>query len=202
MFKPGDKVVNKDGSRFSNGEKVLTVERVDETGIWLEETNTWVRATHIQHQDPQHNLLAELQMLRERVAELESVVEAQVPPKWPQDNDDYWCVNATGEALDRIWFADEFDQACLSIGNVFRTKAEAEAEVQKRKVLAKLHQYTKGHKPDGKEFWVLEGCALTGDFQPDNYCAISTLGQITFPTREAAQAAIDNISPEELKLLF
>lgn len=202
MFKPGDKVVNKDGSRFSNGEKVLTVERVDETGIWLEETNTWVRATHIQHQDHQLSLLVELQMLRERVAELESVVEAQVPPKWPQDNDDYWCVNATGEALDRIWFADEFDQACLSIGNVFRTKAEAEAEVQKRKVLAKLHQYTKGHKPDGKEFWVLEGCALTGDFQPDNYCAISTLGQITFPTREAAQAAIDNISPEELKLLF
>lgn len=51
-FNKGDKVTNVDGSCFSNGEKVLTVERVEvsSTGslrVWLEETKTHTNARNV-----------------------------------------------------------------------------------------------------------------------------------------------------------
>lgn len=55
MFKVGDKVILRNGSSFSNGEKIATVSDAYVSAIsqryqvWLQETGTWVFGTTIQH---------------------------------------------------------------------------------------------------------------------------------------------------------
>lgn len=55
QFQKGTKVQRKDGSTFSNGNKVLTVKRVDLpaygrpfTRVWFEETNTNINAERLE----------------------------------------------------------------------------------------------------------------------------------------------------------
>lgn len=52
-FKKGDRVRRLNDIPFSNGEKVLTVRRVDERNrVWLEETDTWIDGRYLELETP------------------------------------------------------------------------------------------------------------------------------------------------------
>lgn len=63
----------------------------------------------------------------------------EAPKEWPQKGDKYFCLGPDG-SVQTYYFNAPLDQGCLAIGNVFRIREEAEAELDARKVIAELRQ--------------------------------------------------------------
>jgi hypothetical protein len=72
-------------------------------------------------------------------AEYEAFVAAsQKRDAWPQISDEYWLIDSNGRLVREKWDAFETDQRRESIGNIYRTEAEALAVVEKRKAQARI----------------------------------------------------------------
>lgn len=83
----------------------------------------------------------ELQSLNERLTKLEQA--EQNGNQWvPKVGGRYWCI-VTTRVTTESWLDDKCDRFRISIGNVFRTKEEAEFEVEKLKVIAELKKYSR-----------------------------------------------------------
>ena len=85
--------------------------------------------------------------LRNRVLKLErkwiEENECQETGVWePRDGDNYYCIFDDGFIHEVRWHGYNMHNDRLSIGNVFRTKEEAKFEVERRKVIAELKQFT------------------------------------------------------------
>lgn len=77
----------------------------------------------------------------QRIAAIEAAEAAQAEETWPKDGDTYWAIEDDGaEAFISTWASDDTDCARMAIGNVFRTRADAEREAERRKVLTRLRQ--------------------------------------------------------------
>lgn len=151
-----------------------------------------------------------LDALDKEAAELRKIIEApgcKITPcgrylSAPDDREDYWFV--ADEVDGCYWTNDDCDNRNLDQGNCFSTKEAAETELEKQKVMQKLRVLADGFVPD----WGYDTC----NDNPKNYlyyayrlgtwsvsCSKNTssgLGCIYFPTREAAQAAIDTLGSE------
>lgn len=84
------------------------------------------------------NLQDELKALKERIAELEEQVKEE--QEFPQDGDDYWYIDSNGYVSWFEWNEADFDLRAQHIGNVFKTKDQAEFAVEKLKVEAELRK--------------------------------------------------------------
>lgn len=155
-------------------------------------------------------LQTELNDLKEKVAELEARINAPVSARWkPEEGENYhyW----KGEA-DWTRFESDYpsDLQNYAIGNVFRTKEEAETKCRaifkRMEIWQKLEDFAGGFVPDWDDIEQDKQCIIynpkTGQFEiySWNSWRISPLPQ--FPTREAAQAAIDAIGVDDLKIMF
>lgn len=84
------------------------------------------------------NLQDELNMLKERIAELEGLAKEE--QEFPQDGDEYWYIDTTGDILHEIWGDFRFEKDMLEIGNVFKTEEKAKFAVEKMKAEAELRK--------------------------------------------------------------
>lgn len=96
------------------------------------------------------NLQEELKALKERIAELEERVKDE--QEFPQDGDKYWYIGDEGDILNESWDGLDFEEYRLEIGNVFRTKEQAEFAVEKLKVEAELRKFSRPFKRDSLNF--------------------------------------------------
>lgn len=90
-----------------------------------------------------------------------------------------------------------------SIGNCFRTKAEAEFAAEQLKVLAEMRKYTKGFKPDwqnnDQDKWSICAEGWPGERKLDIECWTTiNHGGPFFETKADAKACIDGIGEERL----
>ena len=101
------------------------------------------------------NVQDEIKALKQRIAELE--VLAKEEEKFPKVGDEYWYISSNGYILhaynDGITRADV---GLLKIGNMFRTKEQAEFLVEKLKVEAELRNLS--------DSWDLEKTQYTFSF--------------------------------------
>lgn len=97
------------------------------------------------------NLQEELKALKERIAELEERTKEE--QEFPQVEDVYWYVDGDTEARG-TWCGEDYEQGRLSIGNVFKTKGQAEFAVEKLKVEAELRKFSRPFMWGG-ENWIL-----------------------------------------------
>ena len=73
------------------------------------------------------------------VSDLQAKIETfEGPTVWPQVWDKYFLIEGGGDVCSRNWDSHNYDRLCLEMGNAFRTREEAEREVKRRKVTAKL----------------------------------------------------------------
>lgn len=67
-------------------------------------------------------------------------------PRWKPDEDgDYYILMGSGTPSQWIWHADNDDGACIkrySIGNVFKTREEAEFAAERLKVLTEMREWS------------------------------------------------------------
>ena len=87
------------------------------------------------------NVQEELKSLKERIAELEELAKEEY--EFPKDGDVCWFINTAGETNWVQWHDTEIDNKQLSFGNAFKTKDEAEFQVEKLKVEAELRKFSR-----------------------------------------------------------
>lgn len=85
-----------------------------------------------------------------RLEEIEEAEDVQEEKKWPQDEDTYYFIGSDGKIIEGAFYADAlFCKDILPIGNCFKTKEEAEFEVERLKVLAEMKKFA---EPEGREW--------------------------------------------------
>lgn len=82
--------------------------------------------------------------------------EAQQENEFPRDGDDYLYICDEGDILTESWDGLDFEEYRLAIGNVFKTKEQAEFAVEKLKVEAELRKHS--------DVWNLEKTQYTFSF--------------------------------------
>ena len=98
------------------------------------------------------DLQEELKELKERIAELEELAKGE--QGFPKVGDEYWYMTTTGKIFNSNWDGFVSEEYMLEIGNMFRTKEQAEFAVEKLKVEAELRKFSRPFYWGG-ENWIL-----------------------------------------------
>lgn len=135
----------------------------------------------------------------------EKVELKEVEPEkkeWPQMDDKYWFIKPEGSIETYIWTNALFDIHCLSTGNCFRTKEEAEFEVERLKVIHELKQFA---EPEDRE-WGNSDIIHHTIYYDFGSCEIEIshnwMGKhntIYFASREDAEKAIESVGAGRIK---
>ncbi|MCY7730790.1 hypothetical protein MHY86_03520 [Aerococcus urinaeequi] len=124
--------------------------------------------------------------------------EAQQVDEFPQFGDDYWYIDSDTEVMDTASYDGEYDQGRLSIGNIFKTKEQAEFAVEKLKVEAELRKYSKPFEIYGTNYHLY--FAKDDGFMGIGYVTTSLIqGAIYFESEETAREAIRAVGKERIK---
>ena len=155
-------------------------------------------------------LEAAIAAANEKLDELKAAqAKAEADDSWPKGGDTYFFVDGACGVVESQWDSDLLDASRMNIGNVFRTVAEAEHEIDRRKVLTTLRRLARESWGGGKADWsncVQDRWGLwfdhnTGTWDVYAHNSLQCQGAIYFASREAAQAAIETIGADRLMLL-
>lgn len=155
-------------------------------------------------------LEAAIAAANEKLDELKAAqAKAEADDSWPKGGDTYFFVDGACGVVESQWDSDLLDASRMNIGNVFRTVAEAEHEIDRRKVMTELRQLARkswgGGKVDwsniAQDKWYLFCDHSEQVWRIDYGSTCQRQGAIYFATREAAQAAIETIGADRLMLL-
>lgn len=140
------------------------------------------------------NLQEELKALKERIAELEKLEKEE--QEFPKDYDEYCYVDSDGDVLHDEWGGFASEEGMLKIGNVFKTKEQAEFAVEKLRVEAELRKFSRTF------MWGTENTAML--FDGDNIKFDTRLshvfqGAIYFESENKAKEAIEAVGEERIK---
>ena len=142
------------------------------------------------------NLQMEINSLKQRISELEQQVEQE--KDFPQYGKDYWYVDDDAEVTDSEWDGGDWDQVRMSVGNVFKTKEQAEFVVEKLKVEAELRKFSRSFECGEINHYIF--------LNTDNECLdvvglsySQYQGTIYFESEEKAQQAIQSVGEERIK---
>lgn len=153
-------------------------------------------------------LLKELAEAKQKIAEIEKKIEEKQAEtgRWkPEVGDRYWFINSYGQAAHEIWNNNRIDNDRYEIGNLFKTKAEANSAIEKLKVIAKLKEYAepKNRAWDGSNLHYF----ICYNHTPFNEVGIVCTNcvkrnEIYFETKEKAQQAIDAVGEQRIAKFY
>lgn len=113
--------------------------------------------------------------------------------------DPYYCIFSIGEVQSYIWNDYPGDKTRLSIGNVFKSREEAEFAVEKLKVLHELEALGRAFDGGYSNYLIVFDCyneEVSIDFKSNrNSCFFNCF----FNSEEEAQKAIDKIGEDRIK---
>ena len=141
------------------------------------------------------NLQDELKALKERIAELEELAKEE--REFPQDGDTYWYINPLGFAFHDEWSGFISEGHKIEIGNVYKTKQQADFAVEKLKVEAELRKFSRPFI-EGEDNWYMAlGDAFEIYYMNDSIDPIQ--GVIYFDSLKRAHQATGEIGADRIK---
>ncbi|MBS4461216.1 hypothetical protein JXA27_01365 [Aerococcaceae bacterium zg-B36] len=140
----------------------------------------------------------ELAELKVKVAQLEKALEEH-SDEW-NDGDTYYFLDSDGDVLIDYWNAIDVDKNRLSIGNVFKTKEEAEFEAEARKVYHELKKFSRPFVKH-KYNWVIEYDLYDNDLSFVDMREFR-MSVLYFESEEIAQEAIDAVGEDRVKKYY
>ncbi|OYQ68286.1 hypothetical protein [Aerococcus sp. 1KP-2016] len=123
--------------------------------------------------------------------------EVQQEQEFPQDGDLYWFIDDEGGMFSAFYKKHYLDINRQKIGNIFRTKDQAEFAVEKLKVEAELRKYSRPFKYGKPNRNII----LTDNENVSTayWYKKQTQGGIYFESEEKAQQAISTVGEERIK---
>jgi len=135
----------------------------------------------------------------EKIGAIKAFIEQEDDKSWPKEGKDAVELYGDGSTVRNRYRAGCHPGKYLLQGNLFRTREEAETERDKRIVMQKLRVLAGGYKPDWERY-MSEKFSLSHNSSAVWGVTINSRlhqpGCIYFPSREAAQAAIDELGSE------
>ncbi|UNY50257.1 hypothetical protein [Stenotrophomonas phage vB_SmeS_BUCT704] len=147
------------------------------------------------------NLQEELKALKERIDELEEQAKEEYvkgEQAFPQGGDDYCFVDAEGNVVFTTYTEYHDDKRKMEIGNIFRTKEEAEFAAEKLRVEAELRKYSKPFKEDDDNCFIQINSSHNNIVIDNDEC-YQTQGTIYFKNRFEAHDAIETVGEDRIK---
>lgn len=149
-------------------------------------------------QDEINEINERIEALNKDVKSLVDELEAVMENEFPQDGDEYWFIETLGEVLnDESWEGLSFEIDMLEIGNVFRTKEQAEFALEKLKVEAELRKFSRPF------YWGGENWILSMGTNKDIFLVYEddemNQGAVYFEGEYKAVEAIEKVGKERIK---
>ena len=143
------------------------------------------------------NLQEELKALKERIAELEN--QAKEEREFPQEGDSFYSISETGNIEGgMIWGGYPVDMNRMAMGNIFKTKQQAEFAVEKLKVEAELQKFGRPFKEDEYNYFIqIHPSHNNIVVESDDF--YQTQGTIYFESTAIANEATDTVGEDRIK---
>ena len=124
--------------------------------------------------------------------------EVQQEKEFPQEDDMFWVINTFGKPVGSTWGESITNRQLIEIGNMFRTKDEAEFAVEKLKVEAELQKFGRPFEPTADNFFMVYDKYLES---LENNCSLKTdiQGVIYFGSREELRKAAQSVGVDRIK---
>lgn len=124
--------------------------------------------------------------------------------KWPQKGDMYYAISGNGEVNIYDFEGDMDDRGSMSIGNFFRTKEEAEFELERLKVIHELKQFADDviEWDSQNVHYCIYYVKEDGGKLDIDYNVLDKHAEIYFATLKDAQKAIDKIGADRIKKFY
>lgn len=161
-----------------------------------------------------------IQTLQKTFENLQKVIETDkeeqkkkiTKKRWkPKENDEYFYIFACGGVGRTFWIGkNSFDEGRYNFNNVFKTKEEAEFELERKKIMIELQNYADEHNdPDfniyDDEFYWIACDAEEGDLFPgyNESGPFLPLNTVLFSSEEIVTDAIESVGENRiLKYMF
>ncbi len=137
--------------------------------------------------------------------------EADQVKAWPQNGDDYYCIDTNGQVLGATFseLMPPYHEYRQSIGNIYRSESEALAQVEKLKAKARIDKYIAdnglGFVPDWGDITKFKHYIAfshrVNSPQPAESTYFESPTTWHFESEAHAQQVIDNCT-DDLKTLF
>lgn len=121
----------------------------------------------------------------------------------PKSGEKYYYIPSYEESFSDAWENHPIEEKRLVIGNIFRTKAEADFAIEKLKVIHELKQFaiSKDKWSKGTPYWTIGLNLDLNSLTILNACHIK-YGDIPFSTRKIAEKAIEAVGEERIKKYY
>lgn len=144
-----------------------------------------------------------LNMYEEEIKEIKKCmeelrkIEIEEDKSKPRFNEEYWFIDACGGVYNDFWNGVNGDNYRFDIGNVFRTEEEAKFEVEYRKVLAELKQFSHEFSYGYRNFYInlSNGSNLSYKYRSN----VRIQGIIYFESEEKIKEAIKSVGENRIK---
>lgn len=145
----------------------------------------------------QEKVEAAERLLNEVKEEMAKTAEVK---SWPQEGDEYWAPSSRGDAKAYRFSSDHIDKSYFEMGLAFKTKEEALAEIEARKVVYELKQQPGCERfVVGKKRWTFAMNLADNEVFTDSWAnACNLQDSVWFESREAAQAAIEAVGKDRI----
>ncbi|MDY4561377.1 hypothetical protein [Peptostreptococcus porci] len=139
-------------------------------------------------------------IVKDTIKELEEKIKSSLESKkeWvPEIGKLYYKINAYGEVVKSTFTNFSIGRNCLDIGNAFRTKEEAQFELERRKIEAIMKKYSRSFEHEEENYYIFYA------YSNKSICISSRIrtddGIPYFESKKMAQKVIDKIGEERLK---
>ena len=131
--------------------------------------------------------------LRKLGKEIEKLKQAKTGRWKPKSGDDYWYIYTNGD----VWRDNDYNNKRYSIGNVFRTKEEAEFKVERLKVIAELKEYASEFVYGRNNYYI--NWSFSNDSLKICWLKFEKSCELYFESEEIARQAIEAVGEDRVK---
>ncbi len=132
--------------------------------------------------------------------EIEEIEEEQEDKKFPQNGDNYFFIISIGLISEDVYDGNITDLQRLVIGNMFKTKEEAEFEVERLKVIKELKEFSTKFERNDENYYLVF-------WANDNFVGVMLedemrLDVLYFESMEKAREAIKAVGEDRIRKYY
>lgn len=147
----------------------------------------------------------QIQDIRKELDELDKVKIEPESRRWrPERCQTYYYISPNGDIIGDIWAESPYDLLRFALGNIFKTREEAEFEVERLRVIAELKEFA---EPEDREwdnrnehFKIVH--KIFSDIVCASYWTSVRDGTIYFESKEKAEEAIKAVGEDRIKKYY